>query len=197
MADRKINPNVDAYFGKVNKWKDEMAELRKILLGSELDEDFKWGKPCYMLGDANVVMIIAFKEYCALSFLKGSLLNDSEGMLVSAGENSQSARQMRFTDVKQITEKQKILAEYIQKAIDVEKAGLKVAFKKSTELELPEELQVKLNGNPSLKKSFTALTPGRQRAYVLYFSAPKQAQTRESRIEKYIPHILAGKGMND
>ncbi|MFA0816695.1 MAG: YdeI family protein [Anaerofustis sp.] len=197
MVDYSRNEKVEAYIERMTRWTSEMIELRKILFATELHEELKWGKPCYMLGDANVVMIIAFKEYCALSFLKGALLNDSEGMLVSAGENSQAARQIRFTDLKQIIEKQKILAGYIQQAIDVEKAGLKVEFKKSAELELPEELHRKFAEDAALQRAFESLTPGRQRAYVLYFSAPKQSQTRENRIEKYAQQILDGKGMND
>jgi uncharacterized protein YdeI (YjbR/CyaY-like superfamily) len=190
------NPKVDAYLGSAKKWQEEMKKLRKMILGSELIEEWKWGKPCYTFQNSNIVLIIGFKEYCALLFCKGALLNDAGG-LIKAGENTQAARQIRFTSVREIVEMEPILKNYIHEAIEAERAGLKVNYKKSTELVFPEELQKKLKKDPAFKTAFGALTPGRQRAYNIYFSAAKQSKTRESRIEKCMERILNGKGLND
>lgn len=174
-----------------------MEKLRMIILDCHLTEELKWGKPCYTFQKSNIVIIQGFKEYCALMFFKGALLNDPNGILVKPGEDTQAGRQIRFTNIREIVEMETILKAHIVEAIEVEKAGLKVDFKKSTELIIPEEFQAKLDENPALKTAFDALTPGRQRAYVMYFSAPKQSKTRESRVEKYMQDILNGKGLND
>lgn len=192
----KMNPKVDEYLNKLTKWKQEMEKLRMILLDCELNEEFKWGKPCYTLGKDNISLIHGFKEYCALLFFKGALLKDAKGILTQQTENVQAGRQVRFTDVNKIVEMEGTLKDYINEAIDIEKAGLQVDLKKSIEA-IPEELQNKFNENSDLKAAFGKLTPGRQRAYVLYFSQPKQSKTRESRIEKYTQQILDGKGLND
>jgi uncharacterized protein YdeI (YjbR/CyaY-like superfamily) len=192
-----MNPKVDAYLGETEKWRDEFLELRRIILGCQLTEELKWGVPCYSFQKHNVVLIHGFKEYCAILFFKGALLQDADGVLVKQTENVQAARQIRFTEVPEITKMEAILRSYIGKAIELEKAGLKVNFKKTEEFKTPEEFQNKLNEMPALKAAFEALTPGRQRAYVLHFSAPKQSKTRESRIEKSIPRILDGKGLDD
>jgi uncharacterized protein YdeI (YjbR/CyaY-like superfamily) len=195
MTTGKRNPKLDPYFQKLKQWKEEFALLREIVLDCGLTEDFKWMHPCYTYENKNIVLIHGFKEYCALLFHKGALLKDPHGILVQQTKNVQAARQIRFTNVQEIEEKQLIIKSYIYEAIEVEKAGLKVDFKQ--EIEIPEELQNKFAEIPELKTAFESLTPGRQRAYVLYFSQPKQSKTREARIEKYIPHILDGKGMND
>ncbi len=192
----KMNPKVDEYLNKLTKWKQEMEKLRMILLDCELNEEFKWGKPCYTLGIDNIALIHGFKEYCALLFFKGALLKDAKGILTQQTENVQAGRQVRFTDVNKIVEMEGTLKDYINEAIDIEKAGLQVDLKKSIEA-IPEELQNKFNENSDLKAAFGKLTPGRQRAYVLYFSQPKQSKTRESRIGKYVQQILNGKGLND
>jgi len=192
-----MNPKVDFYFDKAKKWQEEIRALRTIALGSGLTEELKWGVPCYTLDKTNVVLIHAFKEYCAFLFFKGALLKDPEGILIQQTENVQSARQVRFTNLKEITELKSVLKTYIREAIGVEKAGLKVAFKKHTELTYPEEFQVLLDEDRQLKAAFEALTPGRQRAYNIYFSAPKQSKTRTSRVEKSIQSILDGKGPNE
>jgi uncharacterized protein YdeI (YjbR/CyaY-like superfamily) len=192
-----MEPKVDEYINKSRKWQEELKKLRTILLGCQLNEEVKWGKPCYSFQKSNIVMMIGFKEYLAMMFFKGALLHDAHGLLVKAGDNSQASRQIRFTGVKQINEMETLLKTYVYEAIEVEKSGLKVSFKKTTDFDIPEEFQNKLDKNPSLKKAFESLTPGRQRAYLIYFSAAKQAKTRESRIEKYLPHILNGKGMDD
>ena len=201
-----MNPNVDFYFAKEKRWQEEIRKLRTIVLDCGLTEELKWGVPCYTLptgpsGRAskktNIVLIHVFKDYCAYLFFKGALLHDADGILIQQTENVQSARQIRFTNVREIVEKEKILKAYIFEAIEVEKAGLKVNFKKSGELILAEELKSKLDNNPALKTAFDALTPGRQRAYNLYFSAPKQSKTRQSRVEKCLQQILNGKGLND
>jgi uncharacterized protein YdeI (YjbR/CyaY-like superfamily) len=192
-----MNPNVEFYFSKDKKWQEELKKLKMIILDCQLTEELKWGVPCYTFQNSNVVLIHAFKEYCAILFVKGALLKDSRGILITQTENVQAGRQIRFTNVREIVEMEAILKEYIHEAIEVEKAGLKVDFKKTTEFIVPEEFQNKLNENPDLKTAFEALTPGRQRAYILYFSAPKQSTTRESRIEKWLPQILIGKGLND
>ena len=197
MTNSKMNPKVDEFLTKAKKWKEEYETLRKIVLDCELAEDFKWMNPCYTFEKKNVVLMHGFKEYCALLFPKGSLLQDSHGILIQQTENVQGARQIRFTNVQEIVEKEAILKAYIYEAIEVEKAGLKVKAKKPEELIIPEELQHKFDEIPALKTAFTTLTPGRQRAYILYFSGAKQSKTRESRIEKCIPNILTGKGLND
>ncbi|WP_031461872.1 YdeI/OmpD-associated family protein [Paenibacillus polymyxa] len=198
MTNREeMNPKVDVYLGKVNKWKAEMEKLRAIMLDCQLTEELKWGKPCYMFQNSNIAIIQGFKEHCALMFFKGALLKDPNGILIKPGEDTQAGRQIRFTNVEEIVEMETILKAYIIEAIEVEKAGLKVDFKKNTELIFPEEFQAKLDENPALKTAFAALTPGRQRAYIMHFAAPKQSKTRESRIEKCMQDILAGKGLND
>jgi uncharacterized protein YdeI (YjbR/CyaY-like superfamily) len=191
-----MNPSVDFYFDKAKKWQDEIEKLRTIVLDCGLNEELKWGCPCYTFNGSNVVLIHVFKEYCALLFFKGALLKDAKGILIQQTKSVQAARQIRFTTAKEITTAKATLKAYVYEAIEVEKAGLKVAIKKNPE-PVPEELQKRLNKNAALKSAFKALTPGRQRAYILYFSAAKQSATREARIEKYIPQILAGKGLND
>jgi len=193
----RMNPKVDQYLRRAKKWQKEMEKLRRISLGCGLTEELKWGKPCYTFQKSNIVIIQGFKEYCALLFVKGALLNDARHILIQQTENVQAGRQIRFTNVREIVKMKPTLKAYIYEAIEVEKAGLKVNFKKTTEFKLPEEFQNKLDEIPALKTAFKALTPGRQRAYVLYFSQPKQSKTRESRIEKYMKQILNGKGLND
>lgn len=192
-----MNPKVDFYFNKAEKWQEEYEKLRMIALDCGLTEELKWGCPCYTNQKSNIVLIHGFKEYCAFLFFKGALLQDTHSILIQQTENVQAGRQIRFTNVNEITEKEFILKAYIHEAIEVEKAGLEVSFKKHTEYTISEELQVKLDAFPDLKTAFEALTPGRQRAYMLHFSSPKQAKTRESRVEKYIPQILMGKGLDD
>ncbi len=193
----KINPNVDFYFNKASKWQKEMEQLRVIALQSGLTEELKWGCPCYTFQKSNVIIIHGFKEYCAFLFIKGALLKDSKHILIQQTENVQAGRQIRFTSVNEIIKLENTLKAYIKEAIEVEKAGLKVTLNKNTNLVFPEEFKNKLEENPSLKLAFQALTPGRQRAYNLFFSAPKQSKTREARVEKCIPQILIGKGLND
>ncbi|MCS7460406.1 YdeI family protein [Paenibacillus doosanensis] len=197
MIKGERNPKLDSYFNKLKKWKEESELLREIVLDCGLTEDFKWMHPCYTLDNHNIVLIHGFKEYCALLFHKGALLKDPHGTLVQQTEKVQAARQIRFTNVQEIEHMQLILKAYIDEAIGIEKAGLQVTYKKHTEYVIPEELQNKFVELPDLKIAFEALTPGRQRAYILHFSSPKQFKTRESRVEKYIPHILNGKGLND
>src|SRR2546421_11385579 len=192
-----MNPKVDAYLSKAKKWQEELKKLRMIILDSGLTEELKWGVPCYTFEKRNIVLIHAFKEYCALLFVKGALLNDARRILIQQTENVQAGRQIRFTKVREIVEMEPVLKAYIYEAIEVEKAGLKVNFKKTTEFIIPEEFQNKLDEIHALKTAFDALTPGRQRAYILYFSAPKQSKTRESRVEKCMQQILDGKGLND
>ncbi|AFK87530.1 MULTISPECIES: YdeI/OmpD-associated family protein [Thermoanaerobacterium] len=191
------NPKVDEYLEKVSNWKDELEKLREIMLEFQLEEDLKWGKPCYSYNKSNIAILIGFKEYCAISFFKGSLLNDEKGILIKPGENSQASRQIRFKSIEEIAEKEDVLKEYITKAIEIEKLGMKVDFKKNDETKIPYEFQIKLDEDPILKSAFFALTPGRQRAYIIYFSQPKQSKTREARVDKYIGKILSGKGLND
>jgi uncharacterized protein YdeI (YjbR/CyaY-like superfamily) len=191
-----MNPKVDEYLSKTKKWREEMEKLRMIILESGLTEELKWGKPCYTFQKSNVVIIQGFKEYCAIMFFKGALLKDADGVLIMPGKSTQAGRQIRFTTAKEISEMESILKAYIHKAIEVEKAGLKVNFKKTSDFKIPEEFQNKLDEIPALKTAFDELTPGRQRAYLYYFSTAKQSKTRESRVEKYIPHILNGKGLN-
>jgi uncharacterized protein YdeI (YjbR/CyaY-like superfamily) len=192
-----MNPKVDFYFSKAQKWQEELEKLRMIILDCQLTEDLKWGVPCYTFQESNIVLIHGFKEYCAILFVKGALLKDANGILIQQTKNVQAGRQIRFTNVREIVEMEPILKAYIHEAIEVEKAGLKVDFKKTTEFIVPREFQIKLEEIPALKDAFEALTPGRQRAYILYFSAPKQSKTREARIEKCMPQILNGKGLND
>jgi uncharacterized protein YdeI (YjbR/CyaY-like superfamily) len=178
-------------------WPAESKKLRAILLQADLTEELKWGKPCYTFQGSNVVLILALKNYCALLFCKGALLKDSAGLLIKPGENTQAARQMRFTSLAQIVEQETVLRDYLRQAIQVEKSGLEITYKRIEEYAHPAELQQKLAGDPVLKKAFHALTPGRQRAYLMHFSAPKQSRTRQSRIEKAVARILAGKGLHD
>ena len=192
-----MNSKIDLYLSKAKKWRKELEKLRRILLGCRLTEELKWGKPCYMFQKSNVVIMLPLKEYCALLFCKGALLKDPKGILVKPGENTQAARQIRFTNLREIVERETILKAYIHNAIDVEKAGLEVIYKKTTDFIIPEEFQKQLEEIPALKTAFEALTPGRQRGYILYFSAPKQSKTRESRVEKCKQRILKGKGLND
>jgi uncharacterized protein YdeI (YjbR/CyaY-like superfamily) len=192
----KMNPKVDGYLRKAKKWQEEMEKLRMIILDCKLTEELKWGKPCYAFQKSNIVIIQGFKEFCALLFCKGALLNDANGILKKPGENTQAGRRIPFTNVREVVEMEPILKAYINEAIEVEKAGLEVNFKKNPE-PIPEEFQNKLDEIPALKTAFDALTPGRQRAYILYFSAPKQSKTRESRVEKCMQQILNGKGLDD
>jgi uncharacterized protein YdeI (YjbR/CyaY-like superfamily) len=192
-----MNPKVDFYFSKAKKWQEELEQLRNIVLDCGLTEELKWGVPCYTFQKSNIVLIHAFKEYCALLFFKGALLSDTNGILIQQTEHVQAGRQIRFTNVREIVELAPILKAYIYEAIEVEKAGLKVSFKKVTEYAIPEEFQERLDKTPALKTAFDVLTPGRQRAYLLYFSAPKQSKTRASRVEKCMQQILDGKGLND
>ncbi len=193
----RMNPKVDIFLNKAKKWHEEFEKLRMIILDCQLTEELKWGVPCYTFQKNNIVLIHGFKEYCALLFFKGALLNNSNGILIQQTENAQASRQIRFTNVREIDEMESILKAYIFEAIEVEKSGLKVNFKKTTEFLIPKEFQNKLDEILSLKNAFNALTPGRQRAYILYFSAPKQSKTRESRVEKCMKQILNGKGLND
>jgi uncharacterized protein YdeI (YjbR/CyaY-like superfamily) len=192
-----MNPKVDWFFNKGTKWQKEYEKLRLLLLDCGLTEELKWGCPCYMFEKRNIVLIHGFKDYCAVLFFKGALLHDAHGILVQQTKNVQAGRQVRFTHVREIEKIEKILKAYIYEAIEVERAGLKVDLKKTTEFKIPAELQNKLDKTPALKTAFYALTPGRQRGYILYFSAPKQSKTRVSRIEKSIKQILNGKGLND
>jgi uncharacterized protein YdeI (YjbR/CyaY-like superfamily) len=192
-----MNPKVDFFFRKSKKWRKELEKLRTIVLACQLTEELKWGVPCYTFEKSNIVLIHEFKEYCAFLFFKGALLNDAKGILVQQTKNVQATRQIRFTDVQEIAEMEPILKAYIYEAIRVEKAGLKVDFKKTTEFNIPKEFQDKLDEMPALKEAFEALTPGRQRAYILYFSAPKLSKTRDARVEKYMDVILDGMGLND
>lgn len=192
-----MNHQVDFYFNKATKWQKEVAYLRKVVLGCGLTEELKWGVPCYTFEKRNIVLIHDFKEYCALLFFKGALLHNTHGILIQQTANVQAARQVRFTNLQEIIEKEPILKAYIYEAIEVEKAGLKVDFKKTSEYAIPEEFQEKLDAMPELKSAFEALTPGRKRAYMLYFTAPKQSKTRAARVEKHMQQILAGKGLLD
>jgi len=191
------NPKTDFFFNKESKWKAEYEKLRAIILDTNLAEELKWGCPCYTYQDTNVVLIHGFKEYCALLFMKGALINDTNGILIQQTENVQSARQIRFTNLEEIVELEPVVKSYILKAIAIEKAGLKVELKKTEEYKVPEEFQSKLDEDPNLKRAFEVLTPGRQRAYLFNFSKPKLAKTRIATIEKYIPQILDGKGIDD
>jgi uncharacterized protein YdeI (YjbR/CyaY-like superfamily) len=193
----KMNPKVDFFFRKAKKWKEEFEKLRMIILECGLTEELKWGCPCYTFQKSNIVVIQGFKEYCAIMFFKGALLKDADGILIQQTKNVQAARQIRFANVREIVQTEAILKAYIHEAIEVEKAGLKVRFKKTSEFPIPEEFQNKLDAIPALKTAFDALTPGRQRGYLFYFSQPKQSKTRESRVAKCMQQILKGKGLDD
>jgi uncharacterized protein YdeI (YjbR/CyaY-like superfamily) len=197
MTNSRMNRKVDGFLRKTKQWKEEFEQLRPIILDCGLTEDIKWMHPCYMYEEKNIVLMHGFKDYCALLFHKGALLKDPHGILIQQTENVQAARQIRFTNVQDIIEMEFIIKDYILEAIEVEKAGLNVELKKHTEYIIPDELQNKFDDSPALKTAFEALTPGRQRAYILYFSKPKQSKTRESRVEKYMQQILDGKGLND
>jgi uncharacterized protein YdeI (YjbR/CyaY-like superfamily) len=197
MTKNSMNSKVDFYFNKAGNWQKEIKQLRAIVLDCGLTEELKWGVPCYTFQKSNIVLIHVFKEYCAFLFFKGALLNDTSGILIQQTKNVQSARQIRFTNTKEIVKMAPTLKAYIYEAIEVEKAGLKVPLKKTTEYDIPEEFKKKLDKSKALKTAFRALTPGRQRAYILFFSAPKQSKTREARVEKSIPQILSGRGIND
>lgn len=192
-----MNPKVDAFLRKATKWRDEFEKLRKVCLDCGLTEELKWGKPCYTYQESNIVLIHGFKNYCALLFFKGALLKDSKGILVQQTKNAHAARQMRFTNVREIVEMEPTLKTYIKEAIAVEKAGLEVSYKKTSGFVIPEEFQNRLDESTALKTAFHTLTPGRQRGYMLYFSAAKQSKTREARVEKCVEQILNGKGLND
>jgi uncharacterized protein YdeI (YjbR/CyaY-like superfamily) len=191
-----MNPKVDWFFEKPGPWQKEMQKLRTIVLGFPLEEALKWGKPCYLLGDKNIAILGKFKEYCSLMFFKGALLEDPENILVAPGA-VQAGRQIRFTSVAEIGRMQSVVKNYLSRAIEVEKSGLKVKLKQHSDYVMPEELQKKLDATPRFRKAFLALTPGRQRGYMIYIAAPKQAKTREARVEKCIQPILDGKGMFD
>ena len=193
----RTSPKVDWFFNKPGQWQQEYAKLRKIVLECDLTEELKWGCPCYTFEKRNIILIHGFKEYCALLFVKGALLKDPKGILIQQTENVQSARQVRFTSAREIVKMKGTLKAYIREAIAAEKSGLKVSLKKTSEFAMPEEFKGKLDEVPALKKAFKALTPGRQRGYLLYFSQPKQTKTRQARVEKSVPQILNGKGLND
>jgi len=197
MTTSKMNPKVDWFFKKDTKWEEEYEKLRVLALSCGLDEELRWGCPCYSYQKKNIVLIHGFKDYCAFLFFKGALLNDTDNLLIQQTKNVQSARQIRFTGAEEIDELKDVLKRYIREAIEVEKAGTKMKFKKTAEFSMPEEFQMKLKANPKLKTAFNALTPGRQRGYLLYFSSAKLPKTREARIEKYIPQIMKGKGLED
>jgi len=197
MTKSKPNPKVDWFFLKAEKWGDEYRKLRTIVLDCGLTEELKWGVPCYTFDRKNVVLIHGFKEYCAILFVKGALLKDARKLLIQQTENVQSARQIRFTNVREIVKLEPILKAYIQEAVKVEEAGLKVAYKRTADFKIPREFQNKLDEIPALKEAFHALTPGRQRQYIFYFSQPKLSKTREARVEKYIDLILDGMGLSD
>lgn len=192
-----MNPEVDSYFTKAKKWKDELEKLRIIILSCGLTEERKWGSPCYTLNKKNIVLLHVFKEYCGMLFFKGALLKNKHGILIEQSKNVQAARQIRFTNIEEIVSLEPVLKLYLNEAIAAEKKGLKVAFKTTTEYNIPEEFEASLKSFPDLKTAFEALTPGRQRGYLLHFSAPKQSKTRQTRIEKCIPNILNRKGLND
>lgn len=192
-----MNPKVDFFFNKANQWQEEFKKLRTIVLDCGLTEELKWGTPCYTRDSRNIVLMHGFKNYCALLFFKGSLLKDTKDILIQQSANVQAARQIRFTNVDQIGKMKTTLKDYIRQAMEVEKAGLQVTLKKSSEFAMAEEFQHELNKSATLKKAFHALTPGRQRGYLLYFSQPKQSKTRQARVEKCKPQMMKGKGLND
>lgn len=197
MTSSEMNPKVDFFFNKASQWKEEYGKLRTILLGCQLTEELKWGVPCYTFQKGNIALIHGFKEYCAIMFVKGSLLPDPQGILIQQTKNVQAGRQIRFTTVQEIADREATIQDYIYNAIEVETAGLEVDYKKDTEYEIPEEFQAKLDENPDLQAAFEALTPGRKRQYITHFTEPKQSKTRTARVEKYTPHILNGKGLSD
>ncbi|MFB9844487.1 YdeI/OmpD-associated family protein [Mucilaginibacter ginsenosidivorans] len=192
-----MNQKVDWFFNKASQWQQAYEKLRMIILDCELTEELKWGQPCYTLGKSNIVLIHGFKEYCALLFFKGALMNDPDVILIQQTENVQGPRQVRFTSLLEIVEQEDVLKAYIFEAIRIEKAGLKVELKKTSDFAVPDEFKYKLDHIPALKAAFEALTPGRQRGYLFYFSQPKRSETRQARVEKYIPQILSGKGLDD
>ncbi|MDF2193375.1 DUF1801 domain-containing protein [Paraflavitalea sp. CAU 1676] len=192
-----MNPKIDEFIDRATKWQKEFEKLRDIVLACDLTEELKWGQPCYSYQKSNIVLIHGFKDYCALLFFKGSLLNDPSGILIQQTRNVQVARQIRFTNMKEITKLAKVIKSYIYEAIEIERAGLKPKLKKTADFKVVEEFQKKLDKRPALRTAFEKLTPGRQKGYLLYFASAKQAKTRESRIEKYIPEILKGKGLDD
>ncbi len=193
----KMNPKVDFFFTKAKKWKEEYEKLREIILDCDLTEELKWGVPCYAYAKKNVVLIHGFKDYCAILFIKGALLQDAKGVLIQQTPNVQAGRQIRFSSVREIAKMESILKSYIDEAIEVEKAGLKVIHKKTSDYTVPDELQIKLDKNSAFRNAFRALTPGRQRGYIYFISQAKQSKTREARVEKYMPKILSGKGLED
>lgn len=197
MSKTETNPKVDFFFSKAGQWKEEYEKLRAIILGCGLAEELRWGHPCYAFEGANVVLIHGFKAYCAVLFMKGALLKDPKGILIQQTENVQAARQIRFRNLAEITKLGSTLKAYVREAIEVEKSGAQVEYKKTADFNLPEEFKTKLARTPALQKAFAALTPGRQRGYLLYFSAAKQSKTREARVEKCAPQILKGKGLDD
>jgi uncharacterized protein YdeI (YjbR/CyaY-like superfamily) len=197
MKKKETNPKVDAYVEQATNWKEALRKLRDIILECQLDEELKWGVPCYTCNDANIVLIHTFKAYCAILFFKGSLLKDEEAVLVQQTKNVQAGRQIRFTSASQVDALQAVVKAYVQEAIAVEKAGLTVEFKETADFDMPEEFQARLDDSPQLQEAFEALTPGRQRAYLLHFAEAKQSKTRAARVEKCVPHILAGKGLKD
>ena len=197
MRTNKANPKVDAFIADAKKWQNELVKLREILLDSELTEEFKWSQPCYTLEGKNVSVISGMKESCAFAFFKGALMKDAHGVLTAPGKHSQSTRWIKFTSVREIAEMKGVLKAYIREAIEVEKAGVKVKLRKTSDLQFPEELVVMLDEFPAFREAFEGLTPGRQRGYIYHFSAPKQAKTREARVRKLMPHILEGKGLLD
>lgn len=192
-----MNPKVDAFIKESGQWREEFGKLREILLANGLEEELKWGKPCYTLEGKNVALIHGFKEYCAILFHKGALLEDPKGILIRQTENVQAARQLRFASLREIEKREKTIAAYVAAAIEVEKAGLKVELKKTSDYELPEEFRARLDADRAVKTAFEALTPGRQRAYLYYFSQAKRSETREARIAKCLPRILEGLGLDD
>lgn len=192
-----MTTKVDAYYANAKKWKEELSALREIALASGMTEELKWGKPCYTVNGGNVMLVLGFKDYCSLMLMKGALLTDAKNMLIAAGENTQSTRQMRFTSIDEIRKAEKTIKAYVKEAVAVEKAGLKVTPRKISEQAVPDEFKARLEKSVKLKKAFGGLTPGRQRAYLMYFASAKQSKTRETRIEKYLPQILAGKGLDD
>jgi uncharacterized protein YdeI (YjbR/CyaY-like superfamily) len=197
MTKSKTNPKVDWYFTKAKQWKEESERLRAIILDCGLDEELKWGKPCYAFEGSNIVLLHGFKEYCAILFMKGALLKNSKKILVQQTENVQAARQIRFKNLQEIVALEPAIKAYVKEAIEVEKAGVEMPLKKTSEFKMAEEFRKKLEENAALKKAFEALTPGRQRGYLLYFSGAKQSATREARVEKCTPQILKGKGLDD
>jgi uncharacterized protein YdeI (YjbR/CyaY-like superfamily) len=197
MTSSTANPKVDAFIANANRWQEELKRLRAILLDSELVEEFKWAQPCYTFEGKNVIVISGLKESCALAFFKGVLLKDVHGVLTRPGQHSQSTRWFKFASAREIAEMKSVVKAYVREAIEVEKAGLKVKLKKTSDLKFPEEFEMMLDEFPELRTAFYALTPGRQRGYIYHFSAPKQSKTREARVRRYMPHILKGKGLLD